>query len=156
MLTQLTKLAQECDGRYGSDTELQFLQNYLQEVAQRISIYKKIRDTEDKIIKQIEVKVKSKTPTAFHKNGQDFSSICERDRRHTMRFLATAMLFNEQDKLKNTLLWQSIIMDAFHDQNPSQMTYNMMAEVMTEDLSDEEIKLVAPALKLVQSILGSN
>lgn len=153
MLTQLTKLAETCDGRYGSDSELEFLQNYLNEVEQRINLYEKLRDNKSQIIQQVEVNLKSDTPKVFEKNGQDFSSVCEQDRKHTMRLLATAMLFNEQDKLRNTLLWQRIIMTVFNDANPSRMTYTMMEQVMNKRLNKEEIKLINPALKLVQSLL---
>ncbi len=153
MLTQLTKLAETCDGRYGSDSELEFLQNYLNEVEQRINLYEKLRDNEGQIIQQVEVHLKSDTPKVFEKNGQDFSSVCEQDRKHTMRLLATAMLFNEQDKLRNTLLWQRIIMTVFNDANPCRMTYTMMEQVMNKILNKDEIKLINPVLKLVQSLL---
>ena len=79
---------------------------------------------------------------------------CERDRRHTMRFLATAMLFNETDKLRHKLLWQSIIMRAFKNENPSNLTYQMMGEVMNEQFNDEEMKLIKPGVQLVQTMLS--
>ncbi|EAZ91291.1 globin family protein [Crocosphaera chwakensis] len=154
MLTQLKKLAQECDDRYASDTELKFLTDYLEEIDQRINTYDKIRNIENKLIEQIDIKAKSVDPNAFDKCGKDVSSICERDRKHTMRFLATAMLFNEPDKLRNTLLWQSIIMRAFKDENSSKLTYEIMAEVMNEEFNDEEVKLVNPVLQLVQMMLN--
>lgn len=154
MLTQLTKLAQDCDGRYASDRELRFLSDYLEEIDQRIKTYEKIRNIEDKLVKETEVKVTSANANAFCKLGKDVSSICERDRKHTMRFLATALLFNEHDKLRHTLLWQSIIMTAFRDQNPSNLTYKMMGEVMKEEFDHEEMKLVNPALSLVQTMLS--
>ncbi|MEL4898684.1 allophycocyanin [Crocosphaera sp. Alani8] len=154
MLTQLTKLAQECEGRYANDAELEFLKDYLEEIDSRIDAYSTIRDNEKEITEQIDVQLKSENPDVFHKCGKDFSSICERDRKHTMRFLATAMLFNEQDKLRGTLLWQSIIMRAFQDENPSNFTYKMMGQVMSKQLKDEEMKLVKPALQLVQTMLG--
>ena len=153
MLTQLTKLAETCDGRYGSDSELEFLHNYLNEVEQRINLYEKLRDNEDQIIQQIEANLKCDNPKIFEKNGQDFSSICERDRKHTMRFLATAMLFNEQDKLRNSLLWQRIIMTVFNNAHSSKMTYKMMEQVMNGILNKEEMDLIDHPLKLVQSLL---
>ncbi|MGK7955545.1 MAG: allophycocyanin [Crocosphaera sp.] len=154
MLTQLTKLAQDCDGRYASDVELEFLNDYLEEIDQRINTYEKIGNLEHKLVEQTDVKVKSANPNALCKNGKDFSSICERDRKHTMRFLATAMLFNEQDKLRSKLLWQSSIMRSFKDENPSNLAYKMMGEVMKEEFDNEEMKLVNPALQLVQSMLS--
>ena len=154
MLTQLTTLAEKSDGRYASDAELEFLKDYLEEIDKRIQTYDKIRNNEDKLIEQIGVKTKSKNPYLFDKYGKDLSSICERDRRHTMRFLATAMLFNETDKLRHKLLWQSIIMRAFKDENPSNLTYQMMGEVMNEQFNDEEMKLIKPGVQLVQNMLS--
>ena len=153
MLTQLKTLAQECDGRYASDTELEFLKDYLEEIDQRIYTYNKIHKNENQLIEQIGVKTKSRNPDTFDKYGKDCSSLCERDQRYTMCFIATAMLFNEPDKLRHQLLWQSIIMRAFKDQNSSNLTYEMMGEVMNEQFNDEEMKLIKPALELVQMML---
>ena len=154
MLTQLTTLAEKSDGRYASDAELEFLKDYLEEIDKRIHTYDKIRNNEDKLIEQIGVKTKSKNPYLFDKYGKDLSSICERGRRHTMRFQATAMLFNETDKLLHKLLWHSIIMRAFKDENPSNLTYQMMGEVMNEQFNDEEMKLIKPGVQLVQTMLS--
>ncbi len=154
MLTQLTTLAQQCDGRYASDAELECLKDYLEEIDQRIYTYNKIHKNENQLIEQIGVKTQSINADIFQKSGKDLSSLCERDQRHTMRFIATAMLFNEPDKLRHKLLWQSIIMRAFKDQNSSNLTYKMMGEVMNEQFNDEEMELIRPALQLVQMMLS--
>ncbi|WP_107667819.1 allophycocyanin [Cyanothece sp. BG0011] len=154
MLTELKQLTQDCDGRYARDGELQFLQDYLDTIESRITTYEKIQTLENTLIQETEGKVKEENPTAFHKGEKDVSAICERDRKHTMRFLATAMLFSDQDKLRNTLLWQRIIMGAFNDNYPSKITYQMMEEVMKKEFTREEMELLNPSLQLVQTLLS--
>jgi hypothetical protein len=53
MLTQLARLSLEVDGRYATDQELQFLEDYLQTVDQRLSAYEKIRNAEEKITHKV-------------------------------------------------------------------------------------------------------
>ena len=45
-------------------------------------------------------------------------------------------------------------MRAFKDENPSNLTYQMMGEVMNEQFNDEEMKLIKPGVQLVQTMLS--
>ena len=56
MLSQLQTLVREVDGRYATDTELLFLQNYLQTARLRFSAYQKIQRAEKDIIRQVKQK----------------------------------------------------------------------------------------------------
>jgi len=50
MFKQLTRLSIDADGRYASDSELQFLQDYLDSAELRMSAYEKVREQEEQII----------------------------------------------------------------------------------------------------------
>ncbi len=155
MLTQIKNLTMKADGRYAEDEELQFLEDYLNSVEQRINTYEKIRDSEEEIIRQVEEVAKATNPYIFHKGSEDFSQICERDRRQTLRCLTAAMLMDDLENLKNMLLiWQMTIVKVFNNEHPSMITYQTVGEVMAKYLTKEEMDLIKPAIQAVQSILS--
>ncbi len=65
MLTQLTRLSVETDGRYAKLEEVQFLKDYLQSMDVRLSAYEKIRAAQEQIILQVEVKMCDMDPSLF-------------------------------------------------------------------------------------------
>ena len=155
MLTQLSNLTMKADGRYAEDQELQFLEDYLNSAEQRLSAYEKVRDAEEEIIQQVETVAKAIEPHIFHKSSQDFSQVCERDRKQTLRCLTAAMLMDDLENLRNGLLiWQMTIMKAFNDRHPSETTYQAMSEVIAKYLTKEEMALIKPAIRVVQSVLS--
>ncbi|RMF23527.1 MAG: allophycocyanin, partial [Cyanobacteria bacterium J083] len=54
MLSQLSQLSIEADGRYATEAELQFLKDYINSSQTRISTYEKIRDHAEVIINQVQ------------------------------------------------------------------------------------------------------
>ena len=155
MLKQLARLSLEADGRYATDQELQFLKNYLQSVDQRISSYEKIRDAEEEIMNQVETKMRSIDPKLFFRGSQDLTEVCKRDRKHTLRCSAAAMLINDLDRLREGfLLWQRTIMHAFKDERPTQVHYEVLPEIIRQYLTPKEAELIMPVLQLNQSILS--
>uniref|UniRef100_B8HV19 Phycobilisome protein n=1 Tax=Cyanothece sp. (strain PCC 7425 / ATCC 29141) TaxID=395961 RepID=B8HV19_CYAP4 len=154
MLKQLQRLSLETDGRYATDAELKFLKDYLQTVDQRITTYEKVREQEEQIIAQTEAEVLGTNPNLFRKGNQDYSGICQRDRKHVLRISAAAMLMDDLDSLRDGFLcWYRTIIKAFKDQRAAQATYNALPEVLAQHLSPEEVALLRPALELDKSIL---
>ncbi|MGK7872233.1 MAG: allophycocyanin [Xenococcaceae cyanobacterium] len=155
MLKQLARLSVEADGRYATASELQFLKDYLQSVDQRISAYEKIRDAEEKIIDQVEAKMRSIDPNLFLRDSQDITSVCKRDRKHTLRCSAAAMLINDLDRLRDGfLLWQRTIVQAFDIERPTEVTYQVMPEIIKQYLTAEEAELVMSVLQLDLTLLS--
>lgn len=66
MLTQLARLSLEVDGRYATDRELQFFEDYDRSLEQRLNAYHKIRNAEEKIIHK--VKQLSNLSAGFERN----------------------------------------------------------------------------------------
>ena len=156
MINQLAKLTTEADGRYASDRELQFLTDYLQSVEVRVSAYAKIRDRSEEILEQTKTKLDIAKPKMFARGEKDLSSIWRRDVTIILRCTVAAMLVNDLDWLRDSLLlWHRTIVNANQTKHISQATYSMMPEVMKEFLTDEEIKLILPILQLNQTILSS-
>ncbi len=57
MLTQFSKLSLDTDGRYATDSELKFIEDYLDSVDIRISTYEKIKSYEEEILQEVDAKM---------------------------------------------------------------------------------------------------
>ncbi|WP_299416457.1 allophycocyanin [Acaryochloris sp. IP29b_bin.148] len=155
MLSQLKHLSIEADGRYATDADLNFLKSYIQSARQRISAYEKIRDAEATLMEQADTKLMEIDPQVFHKGSKDYRETCHRDRKNTLRYTATAMLFNDLDRLRDgLLLWQRTIVHAVKDEHASTLTWQEMPEILREHLTAEEADLMMPALHLNQALLN--
>ena len=155
MLKQLSHLSVEADGRYATDQELQFLKNYLQSVDQRISSYEKIRDAAEEIMDQAKAQIDSQKPNLFNRDSQDLSSIWRRDVDIILRCSAAAMLINDLDRLREgLLLWHRTIVNANKTLPISQITYDVIPEIIQQHLTAEEAELMMPVVQLDQSVLS--
>lgn len=155
MLNQLTRLSIEADGRYASDQEMQFLDNFFESVDLRVRCYEKIRDEEEKILDRTKAKMMTENSEIFARGSKDLSSIWRRDVMIILRCTGAAMLINDLDWLRDSiLLWHRTIVNANKTQHISLATYNLMPEVLKECLTEEELGLILPILQLNQSILS--
>lgn len=153
MLSELTHLSIEADGRYATADELKFLKDYLQSLEKRLSAYQKIQASQEKIIEQVAAKMQSINPQIFQKGKQDVRQTCQRDREMVLRYTATALLTNDLERLQTALLyWLQTIVRAFNNQESAQITYQVMSEVICQYLTDEEVALIAPILELNHSL----
>ncbi|MDJ0509634.1 MAG: allophycocyanin [Crocosphaera sp.] len=155
MLTQFSKLSLDTDGRYASDSELQFLESYLDSTELRISAYEKIRDNEEKIIADWETE-RNKMKDKFFENGGEYvNKMSHRDITIILRCSATAMLVNDLDKLRDgMLIWVQTIFKACGMNDCSKNIYRILQEIIPRYLSPEETKLILPALQVNQTVLS--
>ncbi|AFZ37116.1 phycobilisome protein [Stanieria cyanosphaera PCC 7437] len=156
MLTQLTRLSLEVDGRYATDQELQFLEEYLDSVDLRIRTYEKIRDHEAEIIPEVEAKMR-----ALNQNNQLFVmgdyeiEICRRDRKNAICYSCTAMLMDDLDRLREgTLIWFQTIVRAIGWKRYVQNHYPTIQEVIKNYLTPEEAELIMVVFQVEHNILG--
>ncbi|MGD1918878.1 MAG: allophycocyanin [Pleurocapsa sp.] len=156
MLKQITKLTIEADGRYATDQELKFLKDYLDSVDLRISAYKKISEKSEQVLDLTKRKMDVKDSQLFVRGSKNLSSIWRRDVAIVLRCSVAAMLINDLDWLRDSLLlWHRTIVNANKTEHISEATYRVMPEVIKEYLTDEEMRLILPVLQLDQSILSS-
>ncbi|ELS00377.1 Phycobilisome protein [Xenococcus sp. PCC 7305] len=155
MLKQLDRLNVEADSRYASEQELQFLKIYLGSVDQRISAYKKICDSEDKILDQTKAQLDAKNPNLFNSGSKDHSEIWRRDISIVLRCSAAAMLINDLDYLReNLLLWHRTIVNANKMVHISRATYEVLPGIIKQFLTPDEAELMMPIIQLDKSILS--
>ena len=156
MLKQITQLTLKADGRYATEQELKFLRDYLESAETRITAYEKIRDRAEEVLDLTKAKMDTKNPTLFTRGSKDLSAIWRRDVAIVLRCSVAAMLVKDLDWLRDSLLlWHRTIVNANKTSHISQETYGVMAEIMADYLTDEEIELMLPVLQLNQSILSS-
>ncbi len=155
MLTELSKLSVDADGRYASDSELQCIDNYLNSAELRISAYEKIRDNEEKIIADWETERNNMKEPFFHNGGEYVKSMSHRDISIILRCSATAMLINDLDKLRDgMLIWVQTVFKACGMNECSKNIYPVLQEIIPNYLSPEETKLMLPTLQLNQAVLS--
>lgn len=154
MLTQFARLSIDSDGRYASDSELQFLEDYFDTVETRINTYEKIRDTAEEIIPRMEVEKKKMDPTLFQLAGKDVTERCQSDLHRGLRYVATTVLFSDLNYLReNPLLWYRSIVHSFGFAREMDATYKLFPEVAKDYLSEEELDLALPVFQAYRSIL---
>ena len=156
MLTQLQSLPTKIDGRYATDHELKFTQDYLQVVRLRFATYQKLQTLEQEIVNEVYKRMMAKHPNLLKRSQGDLSVKWKKDTLRVLRYSATAMLLNDETWLKEKLLlWFETIMRAFGAEESCYVTYELMQAVVEERLSTEEFNLFQPILKLNQTILGN-
>ncbi|AFY67422.1 Phycocyanin [Geitlerinema sp. PCC 7407] len=155
MLSQMERLRQEVDGRYASDEELKFFEEYIQTFPQRLSAYRRIQMTEAILIQQVQRKLRSQDPRLLRSGQQDVSGKWKRDTLRVLRYSALAMLINDPELLQESLLfWMQTVMRAFGAQRSCDVTYRLMQEVAQQHLPRTEAALFCPILELNRSVLG--
>ena len=155
MLSQLQTLVREVDGRYATDTELMFLQNYLQTARLRISAYQKIQAAEVDIIRQVKQKLNATEPHLLRRGKVDLSAKWQRDTIRVLRYCAHALLVADEESLgERFLLWFQSIMRSFKAQHSCDLTYKVMQDVVRHYLTPEEAELFCPILVQARLLLG--
>ncbi|HEY9828696.1 MAG TPA: hypothetical protein V6D19_25020 [Stenomitos sp.] len=155
MLTQLSRLALDADGRYASKEELQFLKDYVKTVPQRIQVYKTIRDNEAFLIEDLHTEVKSADSSSLLRGSQDLSSFFKRDQKHMLRVGSASMLCNDLDFFREgLLLWHRTIVKAFNVTKPAQLGCQFWPGVMGKYVGADDYKLMSPFIGLIRAILG--
>lgn len=156
MITQLEHLTRNADGRYATDRELKFLQDYILSFALRVQVYRKIQAAEATILQQVEEKMQILDPHLFLSNQEDMTSKWKRDTIRVLRYSAITLLLDDPDLLRDRLLfWMQTIMKAFNAQQSCNVTYHVMQQVVQNVLTPDEASLFCPILELNRSILGT-
>lgn len=155
MLSQLQRLSQEIDGRYATDTELQFLTEIAQTFHLRAQTYQKLQAVEAAIIQQVQAKMQALDPTLFRSGSEDITAKWRRDTLRVLRYSAIAMLLNDPDTLRDRLLfWMQTVMKAFGAQRSCNVTYEVMQDIVKQHLTPPQAKLFCPILELNRRSLG--
>ena len=156
MLNQLERLSIDTEGRFATEQELRLLKDYFPTVNLRMSAYQKIRDREDEIMNRLHEKMRQLEPNIFQIASGDVTALFQRDTRIVLRSTIAAMLIDDLDRLRETiLLWQRTITKAFKVKHIAALTHNTMPSIIEQFLTPEEYTLIIPFLRLNQAVLAS-
>ena len=156
MLSQLKHLSLEAEGRYASDTELQFMSDYVQSFNLRLQTYQKLQALEVTLVQQAYAKLRSIDPNFFGQGKEDLSAKWKRDTLRTLRYTAVAVLMNDPDMMRERfLLWFQTIMRAFGAERSCNATYQVLQDIVKQHFTPPQASLVCPILELTRRSLGS-
>lgn len=156
MLSQLKHLSLQVDGRYATDSELQFMHDYAQSFTLRVQTYQQLQSLEAKIVQQVYDKIRNLNPRFFGIGDDDLSNKWKRDTIRTLRYSAAAMLVNDPETLQERfLLWFQTIMRSFGAQRSCDVTYEIMQDVVKQLLTPSQASLFCPILELNRRHLSS-
>lgn len=155
MLSQLQALSTDCDGRYASDAELQFMEDYLHSFDQRLQAYLALQAAESVLIREVESQLKAKDPYLLMRGVENFANKWRADTIRVLRISALAMLIDDPERHKERLLyWFQTLMRAFKTQRSCDATYRLLQESVRRHLSPQEADLICPILELNRVMLG--
>ncbi len=157
MLTQFSKLTLDTDGRYATDSELKFIEDYLESANMRIQTYEKIKAHEEAILQEVDAKMHQLNENnCLYKMDEHGKEICRRDRKNAVRYSSAAMLINDLDRLRDGLLiWVQTIVRAVGYPRFVRNHYPIIQEVIQQYLTPDEAKFILPALQVDCTILGA-
>lgn len=155
MLSQCEALSKVTEGRYASDTELEFLLIYAKSYPQRLTLYQKLQTLESTIVKTVHTRLMTEHPHLLQSKKQDISTKWKRDTLRTVRVSALSILLDDPTTLQERyLLWFQTVMVAFNAQKSCDMTYSIMQDVIKDLLDPDESRLLLPILELNRTALG--
>ncbi len=155
MLQQLEELSRNTDGRYATDAELSFFQDYLRTVRLRFALYQKLQKLEQQIVQQVLAHLKMKHPELLFVGNMDMTAKWQRDTVRTLRYAATALLSDDPDIFRDRMLtWFQTIMKSFKAERSCEETYRAMNGIVKSLLTPEEAALFCPLLEMSRNVLG--
>ena len=153
MLKQLANLSLEVDGRYADDSELNFIDEFIDSFPDRIATYEKIKGLEKEILKKLKTCLSEEASEIPAYSSTSARVKCCRDAKVALRYSSIAMLTDDCERLRESfLLWQRTIMSAF-DCDPM-MYSELMPNIIRDFLTEEEYALILPALQLNENVLA--
>lgn len=157
MLKAFKDLANQTDGRYATDEELQFIHDYVKTYALRLNTYQKIQQVEQAFVDTAHQQITVVDPTLLRSGKQDLTAKWKRDTLRVLRYSAIALLLDDADIHRERFLyWFQTIMRAFSAQRSCDVTYTIMQDVAKRQLAAREAELLCPILELNRVALGTS
>ncbi len=147
---------QGAEGRYLNAQELLALEEYLDSFALRLRTHQLLRDHESQIIANVMARYLKQDSTLEQRFGPEAKQKCIQDMTEVLRYSAIALLRNDEEYLKENLLyWLQTIMRALDKQDTCKLAYSLLQEAITEVLPIDSAKLTNQYIALAQEMLGN-
>lgn len=149
MLSQIQTLLRDTEGRYATDTELQFLEDYSKGFPQRLRAYQSLRKQERTLIQQTYNQLRKQHPSLFPAGEKEALRKWQRDTIWVLRSSGVAMLLDDIDSLRDRLmLWFQTIMLAFGTQKICYLTYGTLKDLAPKIMGETEGALLGEVLEV--------
>ncbi|MCL1491660.1 MAG: phycocyanin [Pseudanabaena sp. Salubria-1] len=155
MLTLLENVLDRADGSYIKPEDLLTLDRSIASWQQRRKTYDLIQAKENIILEQVMQQIQSTAPNMAAKMTPDGVNKCNRDMALVLRYCATAMLLQDEELLKDRLLyWMQNIMVALQKQRLNNLLYQTLQKSVQENLPTENANLLLPYLAIAHQWLS--
>lgn len=155
MLTLLENVLDRADGSYIKPEDLLTLDRSIASWQQRRKTYDLIQAKENIILEQVMQQIQSTAPNMAAKMTPDGVNKCNRDMALVLRYCATAMLLQDEELLKDRLLyWMQNIMVALQKQRLNNLLYQTLQKSVQENLPTENANLLLPYLTIAHQWLS--
>jgi tRNA A37 N6-isopentenylltransferase MiaA len=155
MLTLLENVLDRADGSYITPDDLRTLDGAIASWQQRRQTYDLIQAKENSILEQMMRQVQTAAPDMAAKMSPDGVNKCNRDMALVLRYCATAMLLQDEELLKDRLLyWMQNIMIALQKQRVNDVLYRALRKSVQENLPKENADLLSPYLAIAHQWLS--
>ena len=156
MLKAFKDLANQAEGRYATDAELQFIVDYVNLYQLRLETYQKVQTLEKTFVKDVHAQLTAKEPELLQQNKKDLTVKWKQDTLRVLRYSAIALLLDDAELHQERFLyWFQTIMRAFGAQQSCDTTYALMQDIAQRQLSNVEAALLCPILELNRVALGT-
>jgi hypothetical protein len=155
MLTLLENVLDRADGSYITPEDLQTLDRSIASWQQRRQTYDLIQTKENVIIEQVMHQIQATAPEVASKLTVDGGNKCNRDMALVLRYCATAMLLQDEELLKDRLLyWMQNIMLALKNQRVNEFVYRSLQNSVRDNLPKENADLLLPYIAIAHQWLS--
>ncbi|MDX2271774.1 MAG: phycobilisome protein [Cyanobacteriota bacterium] len=154
MNSTILEIVRQSEGRYLQPDEMRSLQDYVGSLPHRIAVYQHLQAQETALLDKVISKFQPMLPNLTRQHGPKAWDRCRRDLSMVWRYCCMAMLLNDEDYLRDKLLyWMETILKSFKMRDQCQPAYKLMLDTLQFLFSEEQIKLIRPYLLLAKSML---
>lgn len=155
MLTLLEDVLDRADGSYITPEDLRTLDRAIASWQQRRQTYDLVQAKENAILAQVMQQIQATAPDVAAKVTVDGGNKCNRDMALVLRYCATAMLLQDEELLKDRLLyWMQNIMVALKNQRVNDFVYRSLQKSVQEHLPPENADLLLPYIAIAHQWLS--
>ncbi|MCJ2541709.1 phycobilisome protein [Thermostichus vulcanus] len=149
-------LLQNAEGRYLHPNELKSLHDYVEGIPKRVRIYQVLQSKESELLDRVIEKFQPMLPNLTRRHGVLAWERCRRDLSMVWRYCCMAMLLNDEDYLRDKLLyWLETILKSFKMRDECKPAYKLMLDSLPYVFGSEESEMIRPYLILAKTMLVS-
>jgi Phycobilisome protein len=157
VITTFEQMVLESDGSYLSQSQHDKIDQYVSSVPERISTYRALQEYEKEIIDEVYSRLVAQDASLlkYPDNSKDLRAKWQRDTKRVYCYTCNAMLINDPEWLKDTILyWFSTVMKSYKALPACEATYAIMKDVTQEKLGRTAADLINPYWELNRQILS--